>query len=367
MASKIKTTPVMMSAGHVITNGAAPLQIGGLPREMKFLSMGANPGSKGTIVVGGRTREFLGANQKTQSFDRCALDYEHNTVEGSPKYKESTEPRPVAAYFTPELRADGMWMSDIVWTPNGQTNALNYHDLSVAGRFDKNNELVFVHSVALCRQGAITDVSFYSVGMPAADMAGCDNTDTTQEEDTLMEKIIGMLKTALKLPATATDADLAAALTTLCAVPASVNTFTAKIAELEGQIKTFTAKAGDGQQTTDEGQLKTFTTLLESLKGQILALQAGQDKRDRDAIRTFAASQGKVIPLSDAEIAATPIVTLSAMVEKLPVTVPLHAQTPRDVKPFSAGGAKSLTAEELKIGKQLGFTEEEMKKANGIA
>ena len=173
-SEKIPCPPVTMSVdsltlsvGMPISNGAKPEQKTSLPKALKVLNLGANSTRKGIVRVGERTRQLLALNQTKYGYDQVALDYEHNTVFGTPAYKESKEPRAVAGFFKPELREDGLWIACGTYTPDGVENALNFPDLSPCVQLDENGEVVFLHSVALCRQGAVDGLGFYSVDLPS--------------------------------------------------------------------------------------------------------------------------------------------------------------------------------------------------------
>lgn len=330
-----------------------------LPTELRVLKSGDNESTKGIVRVGNKTRTLLPLNQKQQGFDRIALDFEHNTVPGTRAYKESSEPRPVAAYGVAQLRDDGIWLTNLDWTPDGVKNARNFIDLSPAPSMDENNEVIFLHSVALCRQGSVFDLSIFSVEL---------NSVTTAMEDELMDKLLAALRKAYNLAETATENDIAAA---LAAGPA---TFTTKLTDLEGKITTLTIalekgkpeKGGDAGKNDLAEKVTILTTDFAGLKSTIVNMQSEIERRDRDALVALASREGKVIPLSADEIGKTPIKTLSEMVSKLAVTVPLAQRTPSNVQEFSVGDGNVLTDQDRKFAKSFGFSEEDVKKANNI-
>ena len=72
-----------------------------LPRRIKVLNWGNNPNCHGKRVnVGALFVKCLNAD--TYPYRKVALDFEHNTFPGTPAYKESQEPRPVAGFGTIE-------------------------------------------------------------------------------------------------------------------------------------------------------------------------------------------------------------------------------------------------------------------------
>lgn len=139
--------------------GARP---GALPTRMRVLDWGVNHTLKGRIIVDEITAQVFASNQRKCGFERVALDYEHNTVPGSPEYERTQEPREVAAYWTPRVIAgEGIVLEAPTWTPSGERNALNFEDISGAPMLD-GERVVGLHSVALTKAGA-SDFTFLDV------------------------------------------------------------------------------------------------------------------------------------------------------------------------------------------------------------
>jgi phage I-like protein len=142
-----------------ITNGA--LSGATLPTRLKLLSWGENATLKGPVNVTAYTASTLPGEQQAKGFDRVALDFNHNSFPGHPNFQK--DPREVAAYGVPTvIPGDGLWLEDIDWTPAGQKYARNYIDLSPTPTLNNKGEVTFLHSVALCPQGAVEGLSFYS-------------------------------------------------------------------------------------------------------------------------------------------------------------------------------------------------------------
>jgi hypothetical protein len=296
---------------------------------LKLLSLGANPTRKGTVHVGEKTKSLLPLNQKAWGFDRIALDFEHNTVEGTPAYKESREPRAVAAFGIPELRADGLWLCNLQWTPEGQKNARNYADLSPCPKVE-NGEVVFLHSVALCRQGAVDGLEFFSMDVPMEgkpEDAGAGNNQTN-EETAIMEKIMQLLKSALKLSDTATEEEVGAAL--------------AKALET-GDLTAMSANLKTAQDQI--GTLLPLAAEVSTLKAGLAKAEKSATDARRDLICLNARLEGKVIPLSAEDLAKTDPGELAKMVAKLQPTVPVQGLTPLNVEEPKGTGAGAQSGE----------------------
>lgn len=256
-----------------------------LPGRLKILNWGANPNAKGEpINVTDRTVSELPLYQRAYGFDTCALDYEHNTVPGSVEYKRTTEPRKVAAYFHPEVVPnDGIYLVIDSYTPSGMENAREFIDLSPAVKLDKKtNEVLFVHSTALCRQGAVDGVHFYNITIP--------------EEMTVeaMQKLID---------------------------------------ELTKQVAALTAKVDELMKPkTDADPVVALNVKVTDLEKNLVTLStnfaADQAKSEKAIMLDLARRDGKVVALTPDAITKLSVSDLSAHIASLTSTVPLSRQTP---------------------------------------
>jgi hypothetical protein len=139
-------------------NGQTRIRDKQLPWKLRLLKWGNNPTSKGNVRITKLTAEILEENQRIHGFQDVAIDFEHNTSPGTEEYKRTFEPRPVAGYGRPQAHPmNGLELCSIQWTALG-VKALNeglYKDLSPSVAVNDNDEVIFVHSVALCRNGAV--------------------------------------------------------------------------------------------------------------------------------------------------------------------------------------------------------------------
>lgn len=279
-----------------------------LPQRFKLLAWGDNPTASGRKArVGRKTLSVLNAAQKRSGFEEIALDFEHNTVPGTRAYKESAEPRPVAAYGTlAVVENEGVFFNVSRWTPKGLAEALNFQDLSPAPATDETGEVIFIHSAALCRNGDIEGLRFVTLSV-----------ETGNQEKTDMDYKTMLLK-LLKLPEDTPDDAIEKAVAAVVEPAAEVAAMTAKVTNL--------------------------ATRIEALSTELQAVKDGDVKRQREAICARAAAEGKVIPLSAEQIEKTEPAVLTDMVSKLAVTVPLHRRTPA-VEPMNATGANPAIAQ----------------------
>ena len=301
-----------------IQNGA--LAAKELPKRLKVLGWGDNPACFGINPrLGEHSRKRFPILMKQKGLDKVPIDFEHNTVKGTSAHAEAIEPRKVAGYGTPLLiPGDGLFLDDIVWTPCGSENALNYIDLSPACHIEpRTGEVDYLHSVALTRAGAVEGLSFYSV-------------ESTQEGATNMKWLLAWLG---KDEGT-TNEDLAAAFSAKIATLSAeaVAAQATRIEALETKLETLSADQG-GETLT------TLTADLAAVKGDVTKLSGELARRDREALVAQATREGKVIPLSADQVAAMDLTVLRDLVGKLPVTVPLDRRTPEHIQSLSVDAA----------------------------
>lgn len=241
-----------------ISNGA--LKAEKLPSRLKVLGWGASETTKGTVRLNEVSADKLLRNQKDSGFEKIALDFEHNTVPGSEEYERTKEPRSVAAYGTVNLvPGEGLFLEDIEWTPEGQSAALNFADLSPAVKFDESGNIIFVHSVALTRNGAVHGLSFFSSG---------PNGETQMDNNIKPENMITVaeMAPALGLAATASKADVLGKLVAFAALCAAVTVKDNKIEALsaiESRVKTI-----------EEAGNRAIATLSATIDGKVVTLHA---------------------------------------------------------------------------------------------
>lgn len=312
-----------------ISNGG--LSSKDLPSRLKFLDWGDSPTVKGAtpVRVNANSASSIPALQKARGWDRIALDFEHNTVKGTPEYERSQEPRAVAAYGSVVcVPGDGLYLDDIQWTPHGEKFAREYCDLSPAPAQTADGTVMGVHSVALCRHGAVDGLQFYSVEIDTMGGKAMDwrkwllgfvgKGDETKDEDLLgafQTKIGALCAEAVAPVATALDA-------------------------LKVKVEAFAAP------TDPTPVITALSADVTALKGQVAVYSAEILKRDRADVLAQAAREGKVVALSAEAVAALSIEQLKDHVKGLPVTVPLERRTPEHVEAFSAEAIAAQSAVE---------------------
>lgn len=269
-----------------------------LPQRLKVLNWGDNANTNRPLKVGTKTMTYAPALAKARGHEKIALDYQHNTVPGTPANKESTEPRKVAAYGRIELVQDeGAFFVVDAYTPSGKENAKEFADLSVAVEQDENGEVLFFHSVALCRQGSVEGIEFgtYEVDFESeAEEPKPEDKPEPKAEDKQDE-----MKAAL---ATMTE---------------QLNALSSKLTELEAKIASLPPAP----------PVETFTAQGTRLADLEARVAAGERAAGIDKLKTTTAAAGKIWIFSADDEAKLDLATMAAIVERSPRSVSTRRQT----------------------------------------
>ena len=295
-----------------------------LPRRIKVLNWGDNPNCHGKRVnVGALFVKCLNAD--TYPYRKVALDFEHNTFPGTAAYKESKEPRPVAGFGTIEaVEGDGVYITMSSWTPEGERMAVNFADVSAGAVTDKDGNLVAVASVALCRAGAVDGMDFVEAplsGDVSSALSGIINQEGGLKPAAPIQKGKAMdykalLLKLLGLGEDATDEAIQAALDAAGKKPTQEK----QDAALSAAVKAAVAEA------------------VKPIEEKVAALSAAAVAHEKADLIAEAAREGKVVALSADAIGKITVEDLKATIAKTPVTVPLNAKTPANMKEKAAEG-----------------------------
>jgi hypothetical protein len=160
---------------HTFRVSATPLYAGGEapPSRLVVLPWGVNKSRRGDFIVDALTAQVFAENQNRNRIDgKVALDFEHNTLPGTPAYESSSEPRPIAAWaLCSVIEGEGIVYEDIEWTPDGLSawERKLYQDLSPAPVRGKDGKTVIaLHSTALCRHGELEGLTIDHAAAAAA-------------------------------------------------------------------------------------------------------------------------------------------------------------------------------------------------------
>ncbi|WP_043585358.1 phage protease [Geminisphaera colitermitum] len=340
----------------------APAPTGDLPARILAGKWGRNPSVNGDYIINETTVRELPRLSAQLGFDTFSLDFEHNTVPGSEAWKASQEPRKIAATGTFEIvPGEGLYYipNTALWTPEGKeaVTGKHYPDISPAIVPNDAGEVVFVHSVALCRQGATEGLH---LDLHAAGLSGLDGLDSkilsrvrthnTNEQKSTMppEEIAKLFLAIVGLDATATADQIKDSITSLGQ-------------QIEAGKK---AAASAQQAATDASAAKQETaglkTTVESHSASITALIKRLDDNERAHITAAAIRDGKLIPQSAAELSLD---QFRKIVADLPAgVVPMERRTPEGIKTHAASPAGDATQSAML--KAAGVTVDDFKKYN---
>lgn len=331
------------------------LAAGDLPTRLVVLPWGKNATvSAGDVSVNATTLATLAANQATMKFDRVALDFNHNTVAGSQWYKG--EPAKVAAFASPTvIEGEGLVFTDIDWTADGREHVTGKHyiDLSAAVKTDKDGAVIFCHSAAVCRQGQVRGLHILATD-PFETLTQPVNTMDLEALKALLVTLVAAFHPGISEEST--DAEIEAAVKKIAESQSEDNSSEEEITALSAKVtalETAIAAAGEA------GDLKVLSAKYDS---RLDALEQRNDTLAREAIRTQALRDGKLIPLSASDLT---FAQFSRLVGELPAgQVPLDQRTPEGIKALSSSGVISRDNSDDEVRKRLKLTPEQWAKHN---
>ena len=314
--TRIPVAPVVTPLEAAGRDGPAPQDGPALPRRLKVLSWGDNPNARGkTVRVGAKFLRALAA--PAYPYAKVAIDFEHNTVPGTPEYERTREPRAIAGYAEVEcVEGGGVFLNVTRWTPDGLAHAADYEDLSAAPVTDADGDVVALPSVALCRTGAVPGIEFVECPLFAALPEQEQGQGETMDYKAILAKLLG-------LGPEASDEELQAA---------------ADAAQ---------AKAKEAAEAASEQ---------EALSARVEALEKGREEDAKQRVLLSARMEGKQVSLSADAVAKLSVKDLEDHVASLPVTVPLNAVTPTKEPP-----AKPTEKLDPDVMRHMGLTEDDLK------
>ena len=358
---------------------------GELPSRLKLFDWGVNKTNQGDFIVDEGTLKVFAANQDSLARTTVQVDFNHNTVEGTPAYLAAAGSPEMAGYGVPVcIHGKGIFLEGVETTPSGQKKAADYKDLSPAPLVDASNRVIGLHSVALTPTGSTEGLTIESAALKA--LSASIKTLAVPDSKLMGEKpkvnayhgtesptnseIMDETKKAV-LTALGGDEDMS--YEDVCEKlkahfaksggkkgpldsPAPGTEIIERCLEarlpdaLGAAIKPLMAKL-DAQEAT----IKTLQTSLDAETNRL------QDQQKADLV-SQASREGKVIPLSAEEIKETPVKLLTSMIAKLPkaqialkpLVAPIKDEKgQRIVKPLSA--AAQAIEDSIRATGQGGF------------
>jgi len=149
---------VALSLALPFRRGAAAT---GLPQRIKILGWGENIGrtTGARILVDDKVARTLSANQELVAIERVPMDYEHQSHKDHPNYLPDPRLSPGAGSIE-VVPGEGVYLSAISYTANGEQHADSYQDVSAVVHLDGEGRPLWVSSVALTQTGDVSGMEF---------------------------------------------------------------------------------------------------------------------------------------------------------------------------------------------------------------
>jgi len=325
------------------------------PKRLVVLPWGRNASRRGDFVVNEDTAKVFAANQQKNRIDgKQALDFEHNTLPGTPAYESSSEPRPIAAWaLCRVIPYEGIVYEDIEWTPDGLSawQRKLYQDLSPAPvRGADGKTVIAMHSTALCRHGELEDLTIDHAAAPKAlaayfeALSASDPTLPTPTPPTprMKAKLIALLAAlGVTLDPNADEAATSTA--------------------LDEALKKYNDEEKKEDTETANPKNKAEAEKPESMSAELASVRAEVEQLREENLISEATRDGKVVPLSAEAIKITP---LSAIAELVKNAKPGEVHTEKKDKggkdtttTENPNAPVALSAEEKKMAEMMGLSE----------
>ncbi len=291
----------------------------GLPARILVLDWGDHATTKGQVVCNATTMQELPAYNAAQNWDRIALDFEHNSVPGSPTY--AGEPVKISGYGTLQLVAgEGIYLCMTSWTAEGRSFAAggHYGDLSPVVKVNARNEVIGLHSVALCRHGATPGLVFLSAAPAVQHEASSQDNSASPMDPKAFQSALAK---ALGLPDTATAEEILSGLTSKLGASVEAEKQLSTLKLEHDKLKTLSATA----KVEGDPDLKALSAQLKEQGDTLKALSTQYENSERGSVIAAAIRDGKQVP----DMAKTMnLADLKTLCAQLPVTVPMDKRTP---------------------------------------
>jgi phage I-like protein len=325
---------------------------GELPSRLKLFDWGTNKTNQGNFIVDDRTFACFAENQDKMMRQTVQVDFNHNTVDGTPAFMAAKGSPEIAGYGVPVcIRGKGIFLEGIDTTPSGMEKAADYRDLSPAPLATDDGLVVGLHSVALVPAGSTEGLTLEGAALkalssslnlktlsvpdssfggpkakPNAYKNGEDQNNVAMEKD-LMKQI----STMLDMPEDASYEDVCERL------KAVYHRMDGKKGPLDSprpgtEIVTHTLTAKDLADAVGAA-IKPLEATVNKLQSDLDTRAAQMEETERNTVVAEATKCGKVIPLNADEIKSMPLAILKSLCANLKKDqVPVEAR----VKPLSA-------------------------------
>jgi phage I-like protein len=266
---------------------------------------------------------------------KLPIDYNHASMD-----TQDAEQAKAAGWFLLDLREDGLWMSDIEWTPQAQAYIRNkeYNYFSPVWTGDDENDIIDLPNVALTNSPAMLNSKPLMASLLAMQ-------NQPKEGDDNMK----LLMAAMGLRPEATEADALGLFNQVKAFLASAQGITGKQNEAEvlGTIQAWKASAEQ----------------VPGLQSELATFKANAIKSEVDALLAQGESEGKISPALKASILSgadfAPMRESPAMLRAfLASTAKIVDFTPEDKTKQPEKKLEQFSDEEKQVMAQMGVSPE---------
>jgi phage I-like protein len=125
-----------------------------LPTEFRLFKFGDNPTSKGVFVLTPESAAACMAQYKLEG-TRQIVDLEHDSLSSEARVARS-DAADARALYSLELRADGIWATNVVWNPDGERRLREKTQPYISPAFNHDDEGVVwsIVNAAMCSMPA---------------------------------------------------------------------------------------------------------------------------------------------------------------------------------------------------------------------
>jgi hypothetical protein len=368
-STAISLASIPLALGCVAFNAAAAGDTGKLPSRILIAKWGENlardgQGGSTKFYVGELTAGQLAKQQELRGWDTVTGDYEHQSVQGHPNFKE--DPREYWAHGRVEVVAgQGLYFVPEKYTPSGLQNAANYPDVSGQFFLDKNTrQVVAVKSVALCQNGMVAEARNLQAIAASIAESYMGDPDAIEEALSFARDLLGLDDTASANDVRDGLKDLVAQKAAEDQDPENPNPNSNPDTDMdEAKVKELLA----AQNAATNEKIDKLTAAIETTNKNITTLTASQATAEHNRAVEIelnaAVTQGKKVPDSlkkkdDAgRYTATPDL-VKEVVAAIPATESVEFQTPERL----AAAQRPTTGAEEQICATLAVKKDEFAK-----
>lgn len=288
------------------------------------------------------------------------FDYEHQVL----RAQDNGKPAPAAGWFqTLEVRDDGIWATDIEWTPAARQmiEAGEYRYTSPLFAYStKTGEVSNIVNVALTNTPALDGMAALAAASAIAALS------IHPSEENPMDELLERLRYLLNLPVTATADDISTHLDKIKSMIAGDTATAAAGVSLVDHLASLRQNLADTQTALAAASSKTPTggapdpakfvpmDQFVTMQNQVAALTRQLEDGERNDLMEAALSDGRILAPQKDYWSKQPIAALKSYLEVAQPLAALGSMQTGGVAPSGASTA-ALSADQSAICKRLGL------------